>query len=460
MSSFRPNKRQGAQRRAPVELHIERLSDEGRGIGMHDGKVVFVANALPGETVSASIHLSKSRFAEAVAVDIIDAAEQRVEPACVHYGNCGGCALQHFHSEAQLAFKEALLHDKLAHHSGGQLYEKLPVISSESYGYRRKARLAVRYVAQKERVLIGFRERQSAKLADIDSCVVLDPKVSRLLPELSSLIASWTCRRHVPQIEVAVGDSLPGQPSHALVFRHLLPLNDDELSSLVAFGESHTVDIYLQPKGPASVHKLWPRDTPDRLYYRLPEFELGFAFHPLDFTQVNAEVNQRMVSRALALLEPRSDEKVLDLFCGLGNFTLALARLSGHVTGVEGGDAMVERAQENAARNDIHNTTFLCADLSRPPAEHAWLQQGFDKVLLDPPRSGALEVLPAVIAAAPERIVYVSCNPATLARDTEYLVQHGYRLQAAGAMDMFPHTGHVEAMALFVRNVRNERQRV
>lgn len=442
--------RRNKRPRESVSLAIDRLSDEGRGIAVHEGKVVFVANALPGEQVRASIHSVKSRYAEALAEEILKVSAERVEPPCPHYGTCGGCALQHLRVESQLAFKERILHEKLAHAIGGRAYEHLPVISSALQAYRRKARLAVRYVSAKERVLVGFRERHSAKVAEIAACHVLEERISSLIPSLAALVQSWSCRREIPQIEVAVGDTLPDLSSHALVFRHLAPLSDTQLASLRGFGTEHGIDIYLQPKGPDTVHKLWPPTTPERLYYRLPDFQLEFAFHPLDFTQVNAEVNQRMVSCALALLEPAPDDRVLDLFCGLGNFTLPLARLAREVLGVEGVQQMVERGSENARRNAVDNVQFLCADLALPPAEHEWLKAGFDKVLLDPPRSGALEVLPAVVAAKPARLVYVSCNPATLARDAGFLAQHGYVLHAAGAMDMFPHTAHVEAMALFL----------
>lgn len=434
----------------PLILDIDRLSDEGRGIAVHEGKVVFVSDALPGERVSALVHTAKSRYAEARTLEVLQAAAQRAAPPCSHYGKCGGCALQHMAVEAQLAFKENILHEKLAHHAGAGEWQRLPVISSPASSYRRKARLAVRFVATKERVLVGFRERHSARVADIDSCHVLDARVSALIPRLAELINSWSCRDAIPQVEVAVGDALPGLPSHALVFRHLVPLRDSELQSLREFGEREQVDIYLQPKGPETVHKFWPEATPDRLYYRLDAFDVEFAFHPLDFTQVNAGVNRLMVSRALELLQPGPGERVLDLFCGLGNFTLPLARLAGEVLGVEGVAQMVERGTENAQRNGISNARFLCADLAQPPSTHPWLQAGFDKVLLDPPRSGALEVLPAVVAARPSRIVYVSCNPTTLARDAGFLAEQGYVLHAAGAMDMFPHTAHVEAMALFL----------
>jgi 23S rRNA (uracil1939-C5)-methyltransferase len=436
--------------REPVELTIDRLSHEGRGIAVHEGRVVFVEGALPGERVMARITGTRSTWAEAVTEELLTKSTERVDPPCPHYGVCGGCALQHLDSRAQLAFKERMVHEKLSHSAGTDQYEVLPVISSNTEGYRRKARLAVRHVSKKERVLVGFRERHSSFIADMQSCVVLETRVGKLLPELAALVSSMQASRLIPQIEVAVGDFLPGQPSHALVFRHLAPLAPADLLQLEQFGQAQDIDIYLQPKGPETVHKHWPAGSPERLYYSQPHFGLEFAFHPMDFTQVNAGVNQAMVIAAIGLLELQADDGVLDLFSGLGNFTLPLATRAAHVTGVEGVDAMVLRGQENAARNGIDNVSFLRADLAAPPAQHAWLRQGFDKVLLDPPRSGALEVLPAVVTAAPGRIVYVSCNPATLARDTEYLQENGYRLKAAGAMDMFPHTSHVEAMALFV----------
>lgn len=441
-----------ARRLEPVELSVEKLSHEGRGIAHHEGRVVFVDQALPGERVQAAFTNMKGSWAEARTQGVLQRAPERVQPPCPYYEVCGGCSLQHMHSDYQLAFKEAMLHEKLAHSIGHESYRRLPAISSETLGYRRKARLGVRFVGKKERVLVGFRERYSAFIADMQTCAVLDPRVGLLLPHLSSLVHSLHSYRHIPQIEVATGDRIEGRNGVALIFRHLAALPDADLAQLSAFSDTHEVDVYLQPKGPDSVHLSAPRGKSERLHYRLDEFDLTFAFHPTDFTQVNAGVNRRMVSKAIELLELENTDRVLDLFCGLGNFTLPIAGTAAKVVGVEGAASMVERGRENAARNGIVNAEFLCADLTRPPAEHAWLQGGFDKVLLDPPRSGALEVLPAVIAARPARIVYVSCNPATLARDAAVLQDAGYRLDAAGAMDMFPHTAHVESMAVFIHS--------
>lgn len=447
---FRPSSSsKKAKNAAPAELQIERLSHEGRGIAHHEGRIVFVDQALTGERVLAKFSSIKGTYAEASTEQILEASPLRVEPPCPHFSVCGGCSLQHMQSAAQLDFKEAMVHEKLAHGLGSATYERLPVISSHTAGYRRKARLAVRHVGKKERVLVGFRERSSSFIADMDSCLVLDPKVGRLLPLLATLIQSMDASRQLPQVEVAVGDELPGKASCALVFRHLAPLSQADTQRLRDFAIAQSVDLYLQPQGNDSVHKLYPEGGDDRLYYRHPAYDLELAFHPMDFTQVNAAVNQAMVIRALDLLDLRPGDSVLDLFCGLGNFTLPLARKAARVLGVEGVQEMVLRGYENARRNGISNADFVCADLARPPAEHPWLQQSYDKVLLDPPRSGAIEVLPAVVAAKPTRIVYVSCNPATLARDAAWLGENGYRLKAAGAMDMFPHTSHVEAIALF-----------
>jgi len=433
----------------PVSLDITKLSHEGRGLAHHEGRVVFVDGALPGETVLARLTSRRGSYLEAATETVLTAAPERVEPPCPHFSQCGGCSLQHMDSAAQLHFKDAGLHERLAHETGQGDYQQLPVLSGAVTGYRRKARLAVRYVPKRQRVLVGFRERHSNFITDMQSCLVLDSRVATLLPELSALIMTLRARESLPQVEVALGD--PGTGEHgALVFRHLQPLAATDAERLTAFGVEHQLSIYLQPKGPDSVHKLQPRTGLERLTYALPAWGLQLAFHPLDFTQVNAGINRLMLEQALHLLDPQPHERVLDLFCGLGNFTLALATRAASVLGVEGVDAMVQRGRENAARNGLHNADFVCADLSQPPATHPWLREGFDKVLLDPPRSGAEEVLPAVIAAHPARIVYVSCNPATLARDAGILQAQGYRLAAAGAMDMFPHTSHVEAMALFL----------
>jgi 23S rRNA (uracil1939-C5)-methyltransferase len=447
---MRSNNRRPSLPKDPQTLHVGKLSHEGRGIAHHDGKVVFVDGALPGEEVLVRFKSNKGSYAEAVCEQIISPAAERVVPVCPFFAMCGGCSLQHYASVSQLEFKEAMLHERLHHVLPDSTYEKLPALSGEVFGYRRKARLAVRFVSKKGKALVGFREQHSSFITDMDSCAVLDAAASRLLPQLSTLISGLVSNQHIPQVEVAVGDVLPGKSALALIFRHLVNLVQTDIDALISFGELHGADIYLQPKGNDSVHKLLPANTPERLYYQLPEFNLEFAFHPLDFTQVNAGVNRLMIGKAIALLELTAADRVLDLFCGLGNFTLPIATIAGHVIGVEGSVAMVQRGEENARRNNITNTTFVCADLTLPPSRHDWLQHGFDKVLLDPPRSGAQEVLPAVIAARPQRIVYVSCNPATLARDAAILATYGYTLSAAGAMDMFPQTSHVEAMALFI----------
>jgi len=441
------------QKKEPVLLTTTKLSHEGRGIAHHEGKVVFVDGALAGEEVLVRFTGNRSSYAEAETLEVRVASADRVTPACPHFGVCGGCSLQHLDSSSQLAFKEAVLHERLGHAVAAGSYTRLPVISGAVYGYRRKARLAVRWVGKKGKSLVGFRERSSSFITDMDSCAVLDPRVGALIPALSALVSALDARDQLPQIEVAIGDQ-PQTGSTggdcALVFRHLQPLTPADRDRFVEFGQTHAIDIYLQPQGLDSVHKLFPPEGPMRLWYQLPDYSLTLAFHPLDFTQVNASINRLMLQRALQLLELQPTDRVLDLFCGLGNFTLPRARHAGAVVGVEGAQSMVERGRENAGLNGITNAEFHCADLTQSPEQHAFLRKGFDKILLDPPRSGAQEVLPALVAMKPQRIVYVSCNPATLARDAGVLATLGFQLQAAGAMDMFPHTGHVEAIALFL----------
>lgn len=437
--------------REPLLLTTTKLSHEGRGIAHHEGKVVFVDGALPGEEVLVRFNNSRGSYAEATTLEVRTAAPERVTPECRFSGICGGCSLQHLESSAQLAFKETVLHERLAHAVGADSYERLPVISGAVFGYRRKARLAVRWVNKKGKALVGFREQSSSFITDMDSCAVLAPRVGTLLPALGVLISKLDCREQLPQVEVAVGDKpLHGEGGDcALVFRHLAPLSKADSEQLLAFGVEHAIDVYLQPHGYDSVHRVHPAQGAERLCYHLPAFDLTLAFHPLDFTQVNADINRQMLQHAIELLDIQPSDRVLDLFCGLGNFTLPIARSARQVVGVEGAQMMVERGRENASANGIHNAEFHCADLTQPPAQHAFLREGFDKVLLDPPRSGAQEVLAALVALKPGRIVYVSCNPATLARDAGLLAELGYRLEAAGAMDMFPHTSHVEAIALF-----------
>lgn len=430
----------------PVECLIETLSHDGRGIARDDGKTRFVDGALPGERVMARFTGRRRRFDELRTETVLESAADRVPPPCPHAGICGGCSLQHLGSNAQVRFKEVTLREQFAHFGGIEPEQWVAPMYGPTEGYRRKARLGVRYVSKRGEVLIGFREKRNSFIADIESCAVLDPRIGNRLTELSDLVHSLSGYRAVAQIEVACGDD-----AAALVFRHLEPLSGEDLGKLIRFGQAWDLQIYLQPAGPDSVHRLWPETGPERLYYRLEDWDLTLSFHPMDFTQVNQQINTQMVRQALDWLDPGPQDRVLDLFCGLGNFSLALARRAGSVVAVEGDHAMVERGTQNARANGLNGLTFASADLQSDFTDQSWAKDGFDKILIDPPRSGALDVVEYLPAFGAGRIVYVSCNPATLARDAGVLVRHGYRLVKAGVMDMFPHTAHVESMALFER---------
>lgn len=431
----------------PVSCQIERLSHDGRGLAHHEGKIQFVDGALPGERVLARFTGSRRRFDELRAVEVIEASAERVPEPCAHAGICGGCSLQHMAPSAQIQFKEATLREQFAHFGGIQPEQWVPPMQGPELGYRRKARLGVRYVSKRDEVLIGFREKRNSFITDVEHCPVLDPRVGMQLPALRDLVRGLTVYRAIAQIEVACGDE-----AAALVFRHLEPLQDSDLEALVTFGRAHDLQIYLQPGGPDTVHRLWPEGGQDRLSYRLEDFGVSLYFHPMDFTQVNADINRQMVAQALEWLDPRPGDRVLDLFCGLGNFTLPLATLAAQVTGVEGDESMVVRGRENVAANGLDNVKFHAANLQGDFTKESWAGDGFDKILIDPPRSGALEVVHYLPAFGARRIVYVSCNPSTLARDAGVLVAAGYRLVKAGVMDMFPHTAHVESMALFIKD--------
>jgi 23S rRNA (uracil1939-C5)-methyltransferase len=428
----------------PMQAHVESLTHEGKGVAHIDGKVVFIDGALPGEEVMIRLYNRKRQYDEASTIEVLKPSADRVEPRCRHYEICGGCSLMHMAPEAQVRAKQEVLIEQFQHLAKLEIPALLPPLQAEVWGYRRKARLGVRYVAKKGKVLVGFRERRSGWLADLERCEVLHPSVGQLLPQLSELIYGLDARERIPQIEVAVSDDIT-----ALVFRHLDDLSSADYEKLKGFGQDHQMQIHLQPKGPDTVHCIWPEQAKE-LAYRLPEFEVENVFLPTDFTQVNQGINLQMVHRAVEMLDPQRDERVLDLFCGLGNFTLPLARRAAEVIGVEGEAGLVERARANAQRNGLNNVEYHVSNLTEDMLEASWAAGGFDKVLLDPPRSGAYEVLPLVAKLGPERIVYVSCNPATLARDAGELVhQLGYRLVSAGVMDMFPHTGHVESIAMF-----------
>lgn len=449
----------------PVTLDIESLSHEGRGIAHIEGKVAFVDGALAGEQVSAAYVRRRGRFDELKTMEVLESSQDRVVPPCDFAGLCGGCSLQHMDSDAQIEFKQSVLLEQMRHATGSSLedIELLPKLQDATQYYRRKARLAIRVVTKKGGALVGFREKYSSFITDMDDCKVLVEEVAVLIRPLRSLITGLQGGQDIPQIEVAVGEEVLGGDSGnenrfdednirlrvAFVFRHLQPLSESDTQSLVQFSQEHGIDLYLQPGGNDTVHKVFPTDSVERLHYYLPEFDLQLNFHPMDFTQINAGINRKIISQALALLELSEDDTVLDLFCGLGNFTLAAARRAKKVVGVEGSQEMVLRGSENASQNGLDNVEFHAADLFQAIEEKEWTAQQYDKIILDPPRSGAIEIIPAVAKLGAQIIVYVSCNPATLARDTAELISAGYQLRATGVMDMFPHTTHVESMAVF-----------
>lgn len=425
-------------------LEIESLSHDGRGVARDgSGKTVFVDLALPGERVEVRFIGRRKQFDEARTTRVLDASPDRVTPVCPHFELCGGCSLQHLSNEAQLRAKQAQLEQTLLRLGKVAPRYWLSPVSGPTTGYRRKARLGVRYVRAKERVLVGFRERRHRYLADISSCAVLHPIVGERLQELATLIEQSSVRESIAQIEVAVSDT-----GTVLVFRNLEPVAETDLQRFREFEQQHGVAIYLQPGGPETVA---PIASPQVLRYGLPEFSVDIEFRPLDFFQVNTHINQKLVSAAIEALEVDNRSRVLDLFCGLGNFSLPLARKAASVVGVEGDAAMVARATENAQANDIDNATFYRANLFEPIVDLPWTRASYDRVLLDPPRSGASEILSWLGQLRTPRIVYVSCHPATLARDIGVLVnEHGYTLETAGVFDMFPNTSHVESMAVLV----------
>jgi 23S rRNA (uracil1939-C5)-methyltransferase len=428
----------------PVDLTIDGMSHDGRGVGHIEGKTVFVDGALPSEQVQFQYTSKRSKFDEGRAVEILASSPQRVDPRCAQALLCGGCSLQHMSTEGQITMKSDVLMEQLAHFGGQKPEHVLEPMVGPLFGYRRKARLGVKYVEKKGAVLVGFREKRNSFLAEIDQCHVLAPEVGLAFPELKELIYRLQNRTVIPQIEVAKGDD-----AVAIIVRHLEPLGDQDVNQLREFCQQRQLHLYLQPGGNDTVHKVWPQDNMQRLSYGLPRYNLDMRFHPNDFTQVNQEINQKMIDRALELMDLNPQDRVLDLFCGLGNFTLPMARAAATVVGVEGDDAMVERGRENALHNGVSNVEFYGADLTRDFDNQPWAKSGFNKILIDPPRSGALEIVTKMTVFKPERIVYVSCNPATLARDAGELKKQGYRLLKAGVMDMFPHTTHVESIALF-----------
>ena len=428
----------------PLDVDIESLSHEGRGIARVDGKTVFVFGALPGERVRIRVRRRARQFDEADVVEVLAAAPERVTPRCPVFGVCGGCSLQHVDGDRQVEIKQQSLLAQLAH-AGVEVGEILPPLRAAAWGYRDKARLGVKYVAAKGRVLVGFRERQASYIADMRRCDVLLPRVGERLDALAALIGGLDARARIPQIEVAAD-----RDRVQLVFRHLDPLSPGDRERLVEFAREHDFDVQLQPGGPDSLQNLYPDEQ--SLYLEpLADGSIRIPFRATDFVQVNRAINQQMVAQAIRLLELEPGERVLDLFCGLGNFTLPLARGCASVCGVEGDAAMVERARLAARLNGIDNAEFCRADLGAPDPAAAWSRQRWDKLLLDPPRSGAREIAADIGRYDARRIVYVSCQPSSLVRDAAIIRDQGYRLTHLGIMDMFPSTAHVESMAVFAR---------
>ncbi|MGA2188567.1 MAG: 23S rRNA (uracil(1939)-C(5))-methyltransferase RlmD [Steroidobacteraceae bacterium] len=442
------------------EADIVDLAHDGRGIARVDGKAVFVEGALPGERVRFRVLKRRRQLDEAALVDVLVASPDRVVPKCAHFGVCGGCSLQHLAPAAQLAVKERQLLDNLERIGRVRPERVFAPLRGPEWAYRRRARLGVKYVHKKGRVLAGFRERDKPYLADLRRCEVLLERFASLPQELAALVETLSLREKIPQVEVAAGDDPgpgdgrggpgAGGGTAALVFRVMEPPTEDDGGKLAAFGERHAVQIYLQSGGLDSIQPLRAGYAP--LAYSVDQGRVTLQFGPVDFIQVNREINASMVTAAVDLLQPTAADTVLDLFCGLGNFTLSLGARAARVVGVEGDAALAAKARANALRNGLQNTDFQVANLFDPAHLGGWAQNAYDLVLMDPPRAGAAEILERMPHWRPRRLVYISCHPGSLARDAGVLVGgQGFRLIGAGVMDMFPHTTHVESIAVFER---------
>jgi len=426
---------------------VESLDQEGRGIAHVEGKAIFITGALPGESVEYVPYQRKPNYELADTTRILRASPSRVIPRCPHFGVCGGCSLQHMDLRAQVAAKQRILEDNLARIWKFRAQIMLSPILGPDWRYRYRARLSARYVEKKSRQLLGFHERRSSFVADMGSCEVLPARISALLEPLRELIGSLSIRERVPQVELAIGDAVD-----VLVLRVLEAPQSDDAEKLRSFAEQYKIQFFLQPGGPDTARAYYPQDAAV-LQYRIPDFDLTFPFHPTDFTQVNHDINRVLVRRALTLLDPQPGERIGDFFCGLGNFSLAIARRGAQVLGIDGNARLALRAKETALLNGVADQcSFIDRDLFKI-TEDEWKKIApFDRLLLDPPRDGAMELVKALGQMAPGRVVYVSCNPATLARDAGVLVNvHGYQLSAAGVINMFPHTSHVESIAVFDR---------
>jgi len=427
--------------------NITSLSHEGRGIAHLDGKTTFIFGALPGETVEFRYSKKRGSYDEGYVTNVLEASKDRVDAKCPNFGICGGCSLQHMQHDTQIKHKQTAFLELLKQQSNIEPQEILTPLIASPWGYRRKARIGVKHVPKKEKVLVGFRERNSPYVTNMDICFTLHPSVGKEIAALSTLFMTLETKDHLPQCEVAIDDN-----ETAIILRHLVPLPEKDLDALENFFKQRKWRLYLQPKGIDSIHLHYPKLENPLLQYQLPKYDLKLEFHPAQFTQINSEINRQMIDRALDLLDLQETDHVLDLFCGIGNFTLPITKQAKKVIGIEGDDTAVAQAKNNATLNQITNTEFYSANLFEPVNHFTWSQATFDKILLDPPRSGAQEILENMSIWQPQKIIYISCNPATLARDAGILCQQGYHLDKAGIMDMFPHTQHVEAMALFERS--------
>ena len=428
-------------------VQVDALDHEGHGICRVEGKVTFVDGALPGETAEISVFRKHPKYDSANATRILRPSSQRAVPKCAHYGRCGGCVLQHLEVSAQVAAKQRILEENLQRIGKVRPEIMLPALYGPAWGYRHRARFSVKRVDKKGGALVGFHEKKSWFIADMQKCEVLPPQAASLFMPMRELVAKLSNSDRIPQIELAIGET-----STVLVFRLLTPWNDEDGEIVRAFADAHEVEIWIQPKGPDTAVPFYPENG-KLLQYSLPEFGVVHPFRPTEFTQVNPHINRALVHRAMALLNPQPHERIADFFCGLGNFTLPIARSGASVVGLEGSKALVSRAQENARLNSLPEVEYAVDNLfEMTPEKYAALGH-FDKLLIDPPRDGAMELVKSLPADnPPRRIVYVSCNPATLARDAEVLCHvKGYGLKAAGVANMFPHTAHVESIALFER---------
>jgi len=431
-----------------MAVFIDALDHEGHGICRVEGKVTFVDGALPGETAEISVFRKHPKYDSANATKILKSSSQRATPKCVHYGRCGGCALQHLEVSAQVAAKQRILEENLQRIGKVKPELILPALYGPTWGYRHRARFSVKRVDKKGGALVGFHEKKSWFIADMHTCEVLAPNVQKIFMPLRQLIPQLSNSDRVPQVELAVGET-----STVLVFRLLTPWNEQDRDIVARFANEHKVHIWIQPKGPDTAVPYYPEDS-GLLQYSLPEFNVVHPFRPTEFTQVNPHINRILVHRAVQMLDPQPHERIADFFCGLGNFTLPIARSGAKVVGIEGSKTLIARAQGNARLNGLSKKVEYAVDnlFEMTPEKYAALGH-FDKLLIDPPRDGAMELVKSLpLDNPPRRIVYVSCNPATLARDTEVLCHvKGYTLKAAGVANMFPHTAHVESIAVFER---------